>query len=104
MRCIELDVCVCLPETGAVGSAGCSTDSCLNTAYLSEEEEDEDPDTGVSMAGTLYEADKTKSIQTDQSVFISYKGFKKSLQAKTLNSVLRFFFFFFCSLMLLNVD
>lgn len=60
-------VCVCvLPETGAVGSAGCSTDSCLNTAYLSEEEEDEDPDTGVSMAGTLYEADKTYTSQSKQ--------------------------------------
>jgi len=64
MRCIELCVFVCvLPETGAVGSAGCSTDSCLNTAYLSEEEEDEDPDTGVSMAGTLYEVDKTYTSQ-----------------------------------------
>lgn len=60
-------MCVCvLPETGAVGSAGCSTDSCLNTAYLSEEEEDEDPDTGVSMAGTLYEADKTHTSQSKQ--------------------------------------
>lgn len=50
-----------------MGSAGCSTDSCLNTAYLSEEEEDdEDPDTGVSMAGTLYEADKTYTSQSKQ--------------------------------------
>lgn len=55
-----------LPETGAVGSAGCSTDSCLNTAYLSEEEVDEDPDTGVSMAGTLYEAYKTNMNQSKQ--------------------------------------
>lgn len=69
MRCIELNGCVCvfvLPETGGVGSAGCSTDNCLNTAYLSEEEEDEDPDTGVSMAGTLHEADKTYSSQSKQ--------------------------------------
>lgn len=45
-------MCV-IPETDGVGSAGCSTDSCLNAAYLSEEVLDEDPDTGVSMAGPL---------------------------------------------------
>jgi len=63
-----------LPETGAVGSAGCSTDSCLNTAYLSEEEEDEDPDTGVSMAGTLYEADKTYTSQ-NKKINVLLQGF-----------------------------
>lgn len=44
-----------VPETGGVGSAGGSTDSCLNTAYLSEEvtEEEDEPDTGVNMAGVL---------------------------------------------------
>lgn len=74
MRCIEPNghVCVCgLPETGGVGSAGCSTDICLNTAYLSEEE-DEDPDTGVSMAGTLHEADKTYNSQPKQ-IKVLYK-------------------------------
>lgn len=35
-----------------MGSEGCSTDSCLKTAYLSEDDE-EDPETGVSMAGAL---------------------------------------------------
>lgn len=42
-----------VPETGGVGSVGCSTDRFLNTAYLSEVEEDEEPDTGVSMVGML---------------------------------------------------
>lgn len=37
-----------------MGSVGCSTDRCLNTAYLSEvDDDDEEPDTGVSMAGML---------------------------------------------------
>jgi len=67
-----------LPETGAVGSAGCSTDSCLNTAYLSEEEEDEDPDTGVSMAGTLYEVDKTYTSQKKRSMCF-YKDLYRDL-------------------------
>lgn len=49
--------CRGLPEVGGVGSAGWSTDSCLNTAYLSEDvtEAEEVPDTGVSMAGALQE-------------------------------------------------
>lgn len=77
-----------LPETGAVGSAGCSTDSCLNTAYLSEEEEDEDPDTGVSMAGTLYEADKTYTSQYKKiKVLLQATKFLKRLQVKTLYPV-----------------
>lgn len=42
-----------VPEVGGEGSAGCSTDSCLKTAYLSEAAADEEPVTGVSMAGTL---------------------------------------------------
>lgn len=79
-------VCV-LPETGAVGSAGCSTDSCLNTAYLSEEEEDEDPDTGVSMAWTLYETNKTYTSQYKTiKVLLQARKFLKRLQVKTLYS------------------
>lgn len=44
-----------VPEAGGVGSAGGSTDSCLKTAYLSEDvtEAEEEPETGVSMAGAL---------------------------------------------------
>lgn len=44
-----------LPEAGGAGSGGTSTDSCLKAAYLSEDEEDEDPDTGVSIEGALAE-------------------------------------------------
>lgn len=93
MRCIELNgVCVSvLPETGGVGSEGCSTDNCLNTAYLSEEEEDEDPDTGVSMAGTLHEADKTYSNQSKQ-IKVLYK-LRRVYKSKHL--VLRYLFLFF---------
>lgn len=36
-----------------MGSVGCSTDRCLNAAYLSEVDEDEEPDTGVSKPGML---------------------------------------------------
>ena len=46
-------VVVVIPEAVGTGSAGCSTDSCLKTAYLSEDEVDPVPDTGVSMAGAL---------------------------------------------------
>lgn len=52
--CESANVVLCpIPETGGVGSEGCSTDRCLNTAYLSEVEDDDEPDTGVSMAGML---------------------------------------------------
>lgn len=49
-----------IPEAGGAGSGGCSTDSCLKAAYLSEVEEDEDPDTGVSMEGALGEREREK--------------------------------------------
>lgn len=52
-----------VPEAVGVGSAGCSTDSCLKTAYLSEDETeaDEEPDTGVSMADALQETQSQRS-------------------------------------------
>lgn len=88
-------VCVCVsPETGGVGSAGCSTDNCLNTAYLSEEEEDEDPDTGVSMAGTLHEADKTYIVSPNRSKCFT-RFTKRVLQVKTLYLLLRCLLLFF---------
>lgn len=52
--CVSANMVLCsVPETGGVGSVGCSTDRCLNTAYLSEVDEVEELETGVSMAGML---------------------------------------------------
>lgn len=46
-----------LPEAGGGGSAGWFTDSCLKTAYLSEDVDvaEEEPETGVSMVAALQE-------------------------------------------------
>lgn len=44
-----------IPEAGGGGSAGWFTDSCLKTAYLSEDVAEQEPETGVSMVAALQE-------------------------------------------------